>query len=329
MLFAGCAGSDLLDEAAVGRIGFETFLAKTTKAVPVSRFEDGATMSVWGYTSSLPLSTALAAAGVPGGANSISELNPATVTRRGGVWDYAPVGIWAPGLYHSFVAVSPATANAVYADGVICYTHPAQIEQQEDLMVAEASYDQAPFLSAGRKINFAFRHALAQIRFSGVVTQTAGMSDIRVVGVKMTSGEGFVGSGMLNIAAQATANVVWASLDAPSVSAYTVTPSSPVLLAVDASAAAYDPIVHHAEDVLMLIPQTPALEVSFEVSLQYREGDETKTASALFTSRALTWQSNQVYSYSFRIDMRQVLGLYLVSFDPSIGEWESVDASQP
>lgn len=322
----GCAESEVVDIARTEQIGFETSVAKTTKGMPVTEFHPGATLSVWGYTSSEPLTAATVAAGIPADAAGISALTPGTVTLGSdGVWDYAPKGYWSTQTYHSFVAVAPATANAVYSGGVVSYSNPVDIAAQVDFMVAEACYATAPYTrGTGAPVSFRFRHALTLVRFGAVVVEAAGKRDICVTGVKLLPSTGFAAAGTVNIAAQGPSPVQWASLGSMTTPAYLLTPAQPVAVPTDRDAGSYTAIDHAAGQQLMLIPQSAGI-VSFEVMFSYTDTDGSKTATARFeTSTAQVWTANAVFAYNFRIDVARALDMKVVTFAPSVSDWDDL-----
>lgn len=346
---SSCSNSELVDVSSGRAIGFETFVGKaSTKGVPVSgtKFDDGATIKVWGFTTDAKMGETLE------NQTEIPGLKETVVTKSGSSWSYSPVAYWKDGKAHTFFACAPGEASPTFTDGAFTYTVEKNVADQVDFMVADALKNE-PWASATMETpptqSFVFRHALSQIKYSVGLTMAADdvAKDVKVKSITIEcmgqtdpdNPVNFVNSGTINVVGRTDANadLEWTNPTASgNTASYVVTPATPVALGTTVEPVEYKEVVEGADNILMLLPQTTEGNVRFTVAVEYTKVPEPTDGSSLtgegsatfVTTAAQTWAPNKIYHYKFGISMPQVLKQKPIIFDDNNMEIKIWDATE-
>lgn len=325
--FSSCSNSELVDVSSGRAIGFETFVGKaSTKGVPVSgnKFGDGATIKVWGFTTTAQMGTDFTES-----PTEIPGLKETVVTKSGNSWSYSPTAYWQAQKAHTFFACAPGEAECTFNNGVFSYTVKDAVADQVDFMVADALKN-APWTETDvdpAKQSFAFRHALSQIKYSVGITQASDLAtDVKVKSVKIEAlvknnndqTASFSSTGNINVVGRenSTSDLAWTDLSG-SATSYTVTANPEVELGTVQSPVEYKPVNEGTGDILMLLPQKTQGNVRFTITVTYTDKDSKPAeGSAMFiTTAEQEWSPNKIYHYKFGISMPQVLEQKPIIFD--------------
>lgn len=302
-----CSKNESVDQANGKAIGFDTYIGKVTKGVPVSgiEFKDGQTMAIYSTK------------------DGAVDMNGVIATRATGAWTYSPIMYYVKDLPYIFAAYAPvAPAGATMAD-VADYTVDIDIAKQVDLMYAPAAT--TPVIWDGQQatemapVKFTFKHALSQVKFSAKATgDFSKMYTVKITGVTV--------KGVNSVGTLTTATDTWAALGTPadyvqSVEDYTLAAGDYVSLANNK--------VAENNNILMLIPQTWATELDVEVALTVEAivsggGDATLDGAKTLTAKipAGAWERNKIYNYQMALDLTTILNLKEITFDdPAIEDW--------
>lgn len=305
-----CSQTESVDQAKGKAIGFETYVGKTNKGVPVTgtAFADGATMAVYSTK------------------DGVADMNNVTVTKADGKWTYSPVMFYVKNLPYIFSAFSPAPAPAGAAMGTVTdYTVDPDITKQVDFMYAPATNSVTWDGEAGTvmaPIQFAFKHALSQVKFSAKATVE--VSDMYTV--KITS---FAIKDVNSKATLTVAGDSWSAATTPVDYAQTVADFT--------LGTTMAPLADADNHVLMLIPQTWTTGLEVIVALTVEAivpggGDATLNGDKSITARipAGTWERNKIYNYSMSLDLSNILNLKEIAFeDPTIEDWTPEEVETP
>lgn len=337
---SSCSNSEVVDMSADNAIGFETYVGKiATKGIPVSgvAFADASTMRVWGCTSNDKLGTDYAAV-----TGLIPNLNTGTkVSKAAGVWGYTPLAYWKANVAHSFFACSPFIndSSLSYDQGTIKYIVKDNVSEQVDFMVADpiknTKWNGSDEVQSQ---TFTFHHALSQIKFSAKIvadTEESVAKNIRVKSILMENMEAgetvastLANTNVVNVIGKTDANAITYAVAATgTVSGYTVTPITPIVLPAASTTPADYTVVNHADaDVLMLMPQTTTGKVRFTITFVYDNATTSNLEkdASFITNAAQTWAPNKIYSYKFDINMPNVMEQKAVVFgEPTIVDWSN------
>lgn len=342
-IFSSCSKDETVGQSDANAIGFESYVGKPTRGIPVSgnKFTGTATMKVWGYYTAAEMGTDLT------GAETILNLAGATVTRGAddGIWRYSPMAYWKEGKFHNFFAVSPAAEVGIgYNAGKVTYTVQDAIADQEDFMVADplkaaAAWDGAAAVS---KPTFNFHHVLSQIKYSAKLTADSDKAtEVKIKSIRVESMSADDDSAIATLATTGEVSIIaktdaaaYVYVGAPTGTAasYLTTPTASVALAATTTVSDYVDVKHADDDILMLMPQKTVGKVRFTILFEYKnEAGESKEAEGIFmTNEAQTWEPNKIYSYKFDVNMPQVLDQKPVEFDdPKIEDWTTGDEVKP
>jgi hypothetical protein len=253
----------------------------------------------------------------------IMEALPVTSSDSGVTWSYGTAQDWPLHRRVSFFAYGPrgsaSVTDAAY-DGTpqVNFTVKDAVADQIDLLISEPVVDQRGMTySGGGKVNILFKHALARISFSGLVTDPA---DTRVITVKEITLNDLYPSGTTALVEPAK----WMVSMEDETTSYTVSVADGTLLT--------NPFDHDGEMLtdddgyLFLVPQLlardpddPTMDVTLEV-----DGTEVVYSSLLFSPQE--WRAGHSYNYQLSIsenDLRIVVvdtALELVDFEETIME---------
>lgn len=313
---ASCTQSETIEENASAKKAMtfdNAYIGKNTRGVPVegTAFAEGATMGVVCTESSTPIMT-----------NQKVEFNA-------GAWIYSPQQFYELNKTYSFDAYAPwqditgfTTIDELYKD----YQVGSDITKQVDLMYVSNSvqsvWDDASKTPA--PIQFAFKHALAQVKFSArTIADYTTKYDLTITKLVLKSG--------VQDKATLTRNTdTWSD---PTVELTNCTMNTSQTLDQNMKM-----ITTTTNDVFMFIPQTLTkdIEVEITVNVQHHSGytdaavtDKEYTISA--TIKAETnptlqqkWERNKIYNYQLNLNLDNILNLKSILFDaPTIEEWSA------
>lgn len=311
----GCSKNESVDQTGKA-IGFDTYVGKVQKGVPVSgtTFADGATMAVYSTK------------------GDVADMANVTVTKTGGAWTYSPVMFYVKELKYKFAALAPATASTGFdmvAGTVTDYTVDADITKQVDFMyaptTAEITWDgqQATPMAP---VQFAFKHALSQVKFSAKSKgDFSKMYTVKITGVTVKQVNSI---GTLTIGTD-----TWS---APTTAVDYVQPVDDFTLTATMATLANSKTAT-TNNVLMFIPQTWAAELDVEVALTVTAipvggGDATLDGAKTLTAKipAGTWARNKIYNYQMELDLSTILNLKEITFDdPTVEVWDATEVDTP
>lgn len=299
---AGCAK----EEAPAGpedlAVKFSTEIATVTRGVPVAgvQFGNDAQIGVFA-TEEL------------GKTSNAQWMNNVCLTRdASGVWTYDNLLYFMAGYEYTFVAYSPynATAPVVTDLTAVPYEVTATIADQKDFMYANSvSKDftiKAP--TKNDKVIFAFKHALAQVKFSALTVKDYSAYTLKITKVSIAD---VSSKGKVNFS-----DGTWTALETPVI--YEQTMDALALTTEKQS-------LTSGSDVLMLIPQDPAGKV-LTLTLDITAGaagnsDLNGPQDIKVNIPAGAWEAGHVYDYKITLNLDETLGSSAGISDPTITEW--------
>ncbi|MEG0162890.1 MAG: fimbrillin family protein [Mucinivorans sp.] len=302
-----CSQNDLKNQQQTKSITFDNaYIGKAAKGAPVTgiSFADGATIGVYGMNTTA----------------SINMMENQEITRNAGVWTYSPVQFYAKDVIYSFTAYAPYNKNLSIATGTLpSYSVSTEIASQVDLMytqeAATTTWD-GKAESTPKEVQFVFKHALSQVKFSAkTVGDYSALYTVKVTGVTI---EGVNSVGTLTLASGA-----WDAWGTPA--AYTQSVNNVVITNKVAQLANAD------GNVLMLIPQAWTADLNVKINLDVTAiveggGNPEKAGVKVVTATipASKWMRNAIYNYQMSLDLSTILDMKPIVFgDPTIESWTS------
>lgn len=310
--FASCSQSETIDENASAKKAMtfdQAYIGKITRGVPVTgtAFADQSTMGVFST----------------GAASTADNLTNQKVTFDAGAWIYSPQKFYEANRDYTFDAYTPYKDGVTSIDDVFTgYQVVADVTKQVDLMYAQ----QITGVTWGGEaktpmnpIQFIFKHALAQVKFSArtIADYTASYT------LKITK---LVLKSVPSTATLTRSTDTWSDPTAPV--DYTI-------VADQALTQNMDPITTANNDVLMLIPQSFTSDLTVEITIYVQDaaghtsdasvtkGDHTITAKIPATALAPTvWKRNHIYNYQLDLNLDNILNMKSIIFDnPKVEDW--------
>lgn len=310
--FASCSQSETIDENASAKKAMtfdQAYIGKITRGVPVTgtAFADQSTMGVFST----------------GAASTADNLTNQKVTFDAGAWIYSPQKFYEANKTYTFDAYTPYKDGVTSIDDAFTgYQVVAAVAQQVDLMYAQqvtgVTWDgQAATVMA--PIQFTFKHALAQVKFSA-----------RTIADYTTSYT-------LKITKLVLKQVPSTATLTPATGAWS-TPTVPVdytIVADQALTQNMDLITTANKDVLMLIPQSFTSDLTVEITINVQDaaghtpdatvtkGDHVITATIPATAIAPTvWARNHIYNYQLNLNLDNILNMKSIIFgEPIVEDW--------
>lgn len=310
---ASCTQSETIEENASAKKAMtfdNAYIGKITRGVPVTgtAFAEGATMGVFCTESSNAVMT-----------NQKVEFNA-------GAWIYTPQQFYENGKTYNFDAYAPwqdnnsfVTIDDLYTD----YTVGADITKQIDLMYTDGSKIERTWTGgdAPAKIQFTFKHALAQVKFSArTIADYSGKYDLKITKLEL--------SGVKDKATLTRNTGVWTP-PTENLTACTITTDQVLNQNMNL-------ITTANQDVFMFIPQTLDGDLTVKITVNVKHDpnhtDATVTDGDYEISATIPagttpdtqqkWERNRIYNYQLNLDLDNILNLKSILFAaPTIEEW--------
>ena len=257
-----------------------------------------------GVTKTAALTTAnLSTFGAAAYTGSVEIMNNQLVEGGNGAWNYTPIKYWpqSGALYFSAYAPYASASNGItpsYNTSTrsfdLTYVMPADEADQVDLLMAQ-NVDVADCSNRPAKVQFTFGHILSRIgltaRYKGTnvaAGTTVTLTDVKVSGKFMASGDYIVSGGWSNQVA--SASTVIYDRPAEKLDATGLTTSAQNLLAGD--------------NYVMVIPNgSVAMEGTITVSYTVRTSDGVEMQYVKDASSPLNYEPNKTYMYNLIIDL--------------------------
>ena len=256
-----------------------------------------------GVTKTAALTTAnLSTFGAAAYTGSVEIMNNQLVEGGNGAWSYSPIKYWpqSGALYFSAYAPYATASNGItpsYNTSTrsfdLTYVMPADEADQVDLLMAQ-NVDVADCSNRPAKVQFTFGHILSCIgltaRYTGNVSAgtTVTLTDVKISGKFMASGDYTVSGGWANQAA--SASTVIYDRPAAKLAATALTTTAQGLLAGD--------------NYVMVIPNgSVAMEGTITVSYTVRTSDGVEMQYVKDASSPLSYEPNKTYIYNLIIDL--------------------------
>lgn len=313
---ASCTQSETIEENASTKKAMtfdEAYIGKTTRATPITgnTFADQSTMGVFCKDNSSP-------------ANVVMDNQK--VLFDAGAWIYTPQKFYTANVEYTFDAYTPyrdgvASINDVYTDYVV----NTDVTKQEDLMYAQTlsgiKWDGQP-KSIMKPIQFTFKHALTQVKFSARTIQDyTGYYDLKIQKIVLKG-----------VNSKSTFSRSTESWNAPT------TPVEYTMTTDQALTQSMDVITTVDNDIFMLIPQKWTSDLTVEITIDVQDAaghtpDPTVTKGAHTITATIPaldaadptatgWLRNHVYNYQLNLDLDQILNMKSIIFaNPIVEDW--------
>ena len=284
LLMCACNTERLAYEACDEAITFKAYAGGVTKTAALS-------------------SSTLTSFGATAYTGSVKILDNQEVSGGNGSWSYSPIKYWpqSGALYFSAYAPFATAANGItpsYNTTTrtfdLTYALPASEANQVDLLMA-SNVDVADCSDRPSTVQFTFGHILSRVgltaRYTGTVSSgtTVTLTDVKVSGKFVASGDYTVSGGWDNRAASAT-DLVY-DRPAAKLAATALTTSAQNLLAGD--------------NYVMVIPNESEVEVNGTITVYYTvtTSDGVAIDYVKDASSALVYEPNKTYTYNLIIDL--------------------------
>ena len=313
IVLTSCTKDEVVNQSANLAISFDTYVAKSTKGIPVTgtSFSEGATMGVYAYNTDNADWTSTNI-----DSYSSKPLINEKVTNGTAGWTYTNTAYYVKNQKISFLAYAPHKEGVQFANGKLEHQVSTLLSEQNDLMVAAPVTNKTWDGTVGtvpEKIVFAFKHALSQVKFKAALKESYTDYTIKVNSVTLKA---LKSTGKLSLTAT---DVNWEEVSGSQ--NYTMSFADNTL---STAASALKPS-GEGTDVFMLLPQTLE-KVAFTFNITATPTEAGTTAGKVAKTRDFdvivdgTWASNNIYLYTATLTMD--FDAPAIEFgEPSITEW--------
>lgn len=308
---AGCAAEDEGVTPAPPQeipVNFSTSIAEVTRGIPVEgkQFGSGAQIGIFGTET------------LSGTATSGWMDNVCLTWTTGGIWNYTTPRYFMGGYKYSFKAYAPymETGAPDLTDlEAVSYSVTQNITDQVDFMYAnqvDLDFAATAPTADNAKVQFAFKHALAQVKFSALTAKAYSGYTLKIKKISMAD---ISSVGTLKCSA-----ATWSAQGTP-------LPYEETLADLALSTTKQE-LKEANNHVLMLIPQDPAgkkMTLTFDIIADTANGgDASKNATDETVEVSIpagVWDASHVYDYKITLNLDATLGVKAGISNPTITEW--------